>query len=39
MMNGIERHSVPVPLGNRKSLKEFEFWTGMKNLNSSLTYK
>ena len=24
---------------DEKSLKEFEFWTGMRNLNSSLTYK
>ena len=35
MMNGIEHHFVLVPGDICKFLKELEFWTGMKNLNSS----
>ena len=39
MMNGIEHHFVLVPGDICKCLKELEFWTGMKNLNSSLICK
>ena len=35
MMNGIEHHFVLVPGDICKCLKELEFWTGMKNLNSA----
>ena len=35
MMNGIEHHFVLVPGDICKFLKELEFWTGIKNLNSA----